>query len=178
MKKLALLAVIGLFVFACKQGETRYSQSSAEVDTFKALIAAYEAADWEGYVAKFADTAKVFHNTDDKSMTPAETVEAHKTNTSALSSYGFVADKGDTEMVVTDKGETWVNYWGLWKATIAANGQEVMIPVHVTAQFVDGKVVSEYGYWDNGIMMAAMEAIEDAAEEAEGALENANEVED
>ncbi len=177
MRKLALLAVIGLLVFACKQGETRYTQSSAEIDTFKALIASYEGADWEGYTSKFADTAKIYHNTDDKSMTPAETVEAHKTNTSALSSFGFVADKGDLEMVVSDKGETWVNFWGLWKGTIASNGVEIMTPVHVTAQFVDGKVVREYGYWDNAPMQAAMEAAA-AAEAAEGASEDASEVEE
>ena len=163
MRKLALLAVIGLLFVACKQGEPRYTQSSAEIDTFKELIAAYEAGDWANYTAKFADTAKVFHNTDDKSMTPAETVEAHKTNTSALSSYGFVPDKGDAEMVTTDKGETWVNYWGLWKGTIESNGKEMMIPVHVTAQFVDGKIVREYGYWDNAPMVAAMEEAAAAA---------------
>jgi hypothetical protein len=180
MRKLALLAVIGLLVFACKQGETRYTQSSAEIDTYKAMIAAYEGADWDNYTAKFADTAKIYHNTDDKSMTPAETVETHKTNTAALSSYGFVSDKGDVEMVISDKGETWVNYWGLWKGTIASNGKEMMIPVHITAQFVDGKVVREYGYWDNAPMQAVMEAAAaaEAAEEAEGASENASEVEE
>jgi hypothetical protein len=163
MRKLAFVGVIALLFIACKQGEPRYTQSSAEIDTFKELLAAYEGADWENYTAKFADTAKVYHNTDDKSMTPAETVEAHKTNTSALSSYGFVPDKGDMEMVTTDKGETWVNYWGLWKGTIASNGKEMMIPVHVTAQFVDGKVVLEYGYWDNAPMQAAMEEAAAAA---------------
>jgi hypothetical protein len=178
MRKLALLAVIGLLFAGCQQGETRYAQSSPEIDTFKSLIAAYEAADWDAYTSKFADTAKVYHNTDDKFMTPAETVATHKTNTAQLSSFEFVDDKGDVEMVVTDKGETWVNFWGLWKGTVAANGQEVMVPVHVTAQFIDGKVVREYGYWDNGIMMTVMEAIEDAAEAAEGASENANEVEE
>lgn len=178
MRKIVLLVVIGLFVFACKQGETRYTQSSAEIDTYKELIAAYEGADWENYTAKYADTAKIYHNTDDKSMTPAETVEAHKTNTSALSSFGFVADKGDMEMVVSDKGETWINFWGLWTGTIASNGQDVMIPVHVTAQFVDGEVVREYGYWDNAPMQAAMEAAMEAAAAAEGASENASEVEE
>ena len=167
MKKLALLAVVGLLLFACKQGEIRYTQSSAEIDTFKAIIDAYEAADWQTYTSKFADSAKVYHNTDDKAMTAAETVETHKQNTAALSSYGFDDEKGDVEMVVTDKGETWVNFWGVWNATIASNGQKLMIPVHVTAQFVDGMVVKEYGYWDNAPLMKAMEAAAAAAEAAE-----------
>ncbi|MCW5520961.1 nuclear transport factor 2 family protein [Aureitalea sp. L0-47] len=167
MKKLALIIVLACTFIACEECPERYTQSSAEIDTFKEVIAAYEAADWENYTAKFADTAKVYHNTDDKSMTPAETVEAHKTTTSGLSSYGFVSDKGDVEMVTTDKGETWVNYWGLWKGTIASTGTEMMIPVHVTAQFVDGKVVEEYGYWDTAALVAALTAAasEDASEE-------------
>jgi hypothetical protein len=174
MKKLALLAIVGLFFVACKQGEPRYTQSSAEIDSFKAVIDAYVAADWETYTSKFADSAKVYHNSDDKFMTPAETVESHKTNTAALSSYGFDEEKGDMEMVVTDKGETWVNFWGVWNATVASNGQKLMIPVHVTAQFVDGKVVKEYGYWDNAPIMNALEAAaaaaaanEDESDEAE-----------
>ena len=175
MKKLAIIIVLASVFVACNEpAEQRYTQSSAEIDTFKALIAAYESADWESYTAKFADTAEVYHNTEDKPMTPAETVESHKANSAALSSYGFADDKGDIEMVTTDKGETWVNFWGLWKATVASTKKEVMIPVHVTAQFVDGMVVKEYGYWDTAPLIAAMEdaASEDASEEgAEGAAE-------
>ena len=69
-------------------------------------------------------------------------------------------------MVLDDKGETWVNYWGVWKGTMAANGKTYEIPIHITSQFVNGKIVKSYGYWDNSpIQMDAM-AMQIAAEKA------------
>ena len=175
MKKLALLLIIVAAFAACQEGAVRYSQSSAEIDTFKAAVAAYEAGDWNEYTSKFADTAKIFYNTETNSMTAAEAAEYHAENAKGLSSYGFEDDKGDIEMVVTDDGETWVNFWGQWNATIASTGKEVNVSVHVTAQFQDGMIVKEYGYWDNVPMMNAMAeaASEDASEE--GAAEQAAE---
>jgi hypothetical protein len=183
MKKLAFIIVLAAMFSACEEGSTRYTQSSPEIDSFKAVIAAYETGDWEAYTAKYADTAKIYHNTEAKAMSPKETADQHKTNLAGLSSYGFEDDKGDIEMVVTDEGETWVNFWGSWKATIASTGKEVTLPVHVTVQFVDGMVVKEYGYWDNLPMQTAMAeaASEDASEEGaaeqpaeEGAEESEN----
>lgn len=175
MRKLAFLLILSLVFIACEQGDKRYTQSSAEIDTYNDLIANYEAADWAAYTAKFADTAKLYFNSDEEFMTPAQAVESHKESITALSSYGFVPDKGDAEMVTTDKGETWVNFWGLWRGTIASNGTEVDIPVHLTAQFVDGKVVKEYGYWDNAPMQAAIEEAQAAAEASEEESDEAEE---
>jgi hypothetical protein len=36
------------------------------------------------------------------------------------------------------------------------------IPVHLTAQFIDGKIVREYGYWDNAPIVLAIQEIEAA----------------
>ena len=174
MRKLIVLALISLSVIACQQGETRYTQTSAEIDSYKALVADYEAGNWEAFNSHFVDTAHVFHNTVDKHMSPADNVAGHKERLAALSSYSFDKDEGDYEMVVTDKGETWVNFWGVWQGTITASQEEFRIPVHITAQFVDGKIVKEYGYWDNAPMTLAMQAIQAAAEAAaEGASEEA-----
>lgn len=170
MKRILLfIAVAGLFL-SCKQ-EMRYTQESAEIDAFKAMVAAYEGQDWEGFKATYADTAKLFHNTEAEGATIDEVIAGHKETLSGYSSYGFVEEKGDVEMVVTDKGETWVNFWGLWQGTMSANGKSYEIPVHLTAQWVDGKVVKEYGYWNMAEIMldvAAMEAA--AAEEAAGEM--------
>jgi hypothetical protein len=65
-------------------------------------------------------------------------------------------------MVVTDKGKTYVNFWGLWKGTLAANNKTYTIPTHLTAQFVDGKIVKEFGYWDLSKIMLDMQAMEHA----------------
>jgi hypothetical protein len=63
-------------------------------------------------------------------------------------------------MVIDDKGETWVNYWGVWKGTLAVTQETFEIPIHITFQFVDGKIVKEFGYWDNSKITLAMMQIQ------------------
>ncbi len=157
--KTIVLAGLALILFtACENNKKeRYAQNSPEIDSFKAALADYEAANWEGYMSHYSDTAKIYVNSDDIFVSPADNVAIFKEQNAPLSSYGFVKDKGDIEMVVTDDGETWVNYWGVWSGTMSANNKTFVIPVHLTAEFVDGKIVKEHGYWDSSeIMMATM----------------------
>ncbi len=74
--------------------------------------------------------------------------------------------ESEYEMVVTDDGEKWVNFWGLWKGTLQANNKTYEIPVHITSQFIGGKIVKEFGYWDNATIMADMQAMQKAEESA------------
>jgi len=95
-----------------------------------------------------------------------------------MSSYGF--QKKDSngnddifyEQTLSDDGNTWVNFWGDWRGTLAANGQALEIPVHLTCQMVDGKIVEEYGFYDVSKYVLAMQAIEAEKAEAEEASEN------
>ena len=171
MKKLIFLFAIAAFI-GCQ--EQRYTQSSPEIDVIKANIVSYESGDWDGYMSGFADTAKIYFNVDAEHETPQEVVDGFKETLAYFSSYGFVEDKGDIEMVVTDEGETWVNFWGLWEGTLADNGKTLQIPVHVTAQMMDGKVVKEHGYWDTQPLANAITEIEatKAAEAAEAETED------
>ena len=66
-------------------------------------------------------------------------------------------------MVVTDKGETWVNFWGLWKGTMKTTNKVYEIPFHLTAQFIDGKIVKEFGYWNNAQVKLDLLASQQAA---------------
>ena len=70
--------------------------------------------------------------------------------------------ESEYEMFVTDKGQTWVNFWGIWKGTLAANNKTYTLPTHITAQFVDGKVVKEFGYWDVSKIMMDIQTMEQA----------------
>jgi len=168
MKKLIVLSLTLILFTAC-ENSSRYSQSSPEIDTIKAAIADYENGNWESFRKVYSDTAKSFHNSKDVSTAPDKTVELMKKSVSNLSSYGFMKDEGDLEMVVDDQGRTWVNFWGTWEATLAANNAKLVTPVHVTFQMVDNKVVREYGYWDNAPRMKAeMEA--EAARESKSAV--------
>lgn len=137
----------------------RYTQNSPEIDSFRAVIDSYDNKNWDDLVSKYADTAKVFFN----SAAPIEIVEIpayHQNDDKNLSQRGFEKEGLEYEMVVDDKGRIWVNFWGTWKGTLAANGKQIELPVHLTAQFIDGKIVSEYGYWDNAPIVLALQDIE------------------
>ncbi|MAP55470.1 MAG: hypothetical protein CL605_11265 [Altibacter sp.] len=166
MKNAGILFLTLLMFTACQEQPERYTQTSPEIDSLKAAMAAYEAGDWEGYKSHYADTAKIYHNTSDKFLSAADNANAFKETTAAYSSYGFVKDEGDIEMVVTDDGETWVNFWGVWEGTMTANNQTYKMPVHLTAQFIDGKVVKEYAYYDRSPIVLAQMEMQAAQEEA------------
>ncbi len=159
MKKLFLLGLAVSLFLACQTEKQRYFSESPEIETVKAGINAYEAQDWESWKANLADTAKFYPNTT-KGLSANDYLENTKTMVATLSSYGFDQDNTFTEMVIDKDNETWVNYWSNWKGTIAANGKELTIPVHLTIQFVNGKIVEEYGYWDMSGYFAAMQEIE------------------
>lgn len=160
MRKLFLLALSVILFTACQQ-EQRYFSESSEIESLKAGINAYESGDWETWKAQFADTAKIYHNSN-KGITPEESMNQHKAMTENFSSFGF-EDKGSfIEMVIDKDDETWVNYWAVWSGKLKANGKEIRIPVHLTIQYIDGKVVEEYGYYNTEPISNAFAEIEKA----------------
>ncbi len=76
----------------------------------------------------------------------------------------YVADEVFFEMVVNDKGETWVYFWGLWSAVLNANGQKFEIPVHVATRFENGKIVAEHGYWNSSELALVLRDLETSGE--------------
>lgn len=163
MKKLLFLGLaIVLSITACQQQEKRYTQQSPEIDTYKKVIDAYEKQDWEAMASHYADTAKIMNNVEEKDgQTLTQLVQMNKDDASLFSSWDYVDGESEYEMVVTDKGKTYVNFWGLWKGTLTANNKTYTIPTHITAQFVDGKVVKEFGYWDLSKIMLDMRVKEE-----------------
>ncbi len=173
MKKLFLLVLALILIIACQeQKPQRYFADSAETETLKSGIKAYESGDWEKWKSHFADTAKIFVNSI-KPISIEDRVNGLKSMTSAMSSYGFNHDKEYIEMVLDKDDETWVYYWSAHKGTFAANGKELVIPVHLAVQFVDGKIVEEHVYFDGTEMNAEFAALAAAAasEEAESTEE-------
>lgn len=162
MKKITVLGILLTVILyaSCKeQGPARYATTGPEIDLVKSLISDYEKGDWEAWLGHYADTAKLHHNTTkDISLSATEMNETLKGLLANTSSYGFDGDPF-YEKVVDDKEETWVNFWGDWKGTMAANGKELIIPVHITAQIVDGKIVEEHGYYNLSEYMATMQEI-------------------
>lgn len=166
MKKLFLLGLAVILVTACQNQPQRYFADSAETETLKAGISAYESGDWVKWKSHFADTAKIFVNST-KPITVEKRVEGLKSMAGAMSSYGFNHDKEYIEMVLDKDDETWVYYWAAHKGRFAANGKELVIPVHLAVQFIDGKIVEEHVYYDGTAMNAEFEAIAAAKAEAE-----------
>jgi hypothetical protein len=164
MKNLIITFILAIFIISCNDGkkeetETRYTQDSKEINTLKALLSDYEKADWESFKKHYSDTANIYHNSK-KSMSVEEIISAHQESLTGVSGYSFPDEEDEFEMVLTDDKNTWVNYWGEWQGTIAENDEEVIIPVHITAQFIDGKIVTEHAYYDNNIMFSAIQNLE------------------
>lgn len=166
MKKLLVIGLAALLFTACKQ-EVRYTQTSPEIDHVKAAQADYLEGDWESYMSHYAPDAKIFHNaTESNPKTPEQIVEVWKALLAGVSSYSFLDDQDAIEMVIDDDGETWVNYWGVWKGTYSDMNQTFEIPIHITCQFINGKIVKEYGYWDDSPVVKARMTFEAAQKAA------------
>lgn len=161
MKKILLVILIIVLMPSCiNESEQRYKRASAEIDLLKNGIDYYEKADWNSWMDQYSDSAKIYQNTWYDHLSPEQAREQHELLTSKLSSYGFERKNLTMEQIIDDKGRTWVNSWGLWKGTLKSNGEVVEIPVHLTIQFVDGKVVEEWGFWDTSILNTALEESE------------------
>lgn len=156
-KKFILFGFAIALLAACQQPQARYTQNSPEIDTYKKAIENYNNKAYDTTI--YADTSKTFFN-NDQGMSATEVVAYHKANDANYSKRGFVGEDQEYEMVVDDKGRTWVNFWGTWKATLKATDKEYTIPVHMSTQFVDGKIAKEYGYWDATEVALAIQEIE------------------
>ncbi len=164
MKKLSLLGMMLVFLISCNQQETRYTQQSSEIDTYKKVIAAYEKQNWQELASYYADTAKIMNNVlEENAQSLDELIAEDKEDASLFSSWDYIDDNSEYEMIVNDEGNTWVNFWGVWKGTLKTNDKTYTIPTHLTARFEDGKIVEEYGYWDISRLMMGLQDIEDSA---------------
>jgi hypothetical protein len=168
MKKLFFLGLaIVLSLTACQQQEKRYTQQSPEIDTYKKVIEAYEKQDWEALASHYADTAKIMNNViEEEGKTITEEVTMGKEDAALFSSWDYEDADTEYEMTITDSGKTYVNFWGIWKGTLVANNKTYTIPVHISAQFVAGKIVKEYGYWDLSKLMLDVQAMQQAEKTA------------
>lgn len=171
MKKLFFVGLAIVLFTACDQKNTRYTQQSPEIDRYKKSIEDYENQNWEALAAHYADTAKIMNNVpESEGLSPAEMIQVNKEDASIFKSWDFVDEHSEYEMVKTDDGETWVNFWSVWEGTLKTNGKKYTIPAHITAQFKDGKIVKEFGYWDTSKLLLDLQALNtDALQDSEDA---------
>lgn len=164
MKNLIFMGLaIVLSLSSCNQKQ-RYTQQSSEIETLKAAISDYEAGNWEAFSKHFADTVKIYTNSEKNHLSIDQSIKLEKQNLVPFSSYKIKTSPSEFEMVVTDKGDTWVNFWGVWQGVLIANNQQVDVPMHMTLQFIDGKIVEEHDYYDSTPIRLALQKIEAAQE--------------
>jgi hypothetical protein len=174
MKELVSLGLAIVLFIACNQQGKRYTQQSPEIDTYKKVIEAYEERNWESMIAPYADTAKIMNNVAEKNaQNLTQFLAQNKEDANQFSNWEFVDTESEYEMVINDSGETWVNFWGLWKGTFKANNKVYKIPTHITVQFVNGKIVREAGYWDVSKIIRDIQQVEiDESASSEKSSEN------
>lgn len=149
--------VLLVLITACENAQ-RYTQTSPEIETVKAIINDYDSKNYTSLITHFADTAQVFFNSSTSILAPT-LGDFHKRDDANFSARGFLTEDQEYEMVKTDDGQTWVNFWGTWEGTLATTNKVVTLPIHITVQFENGIAVREYGYWDNApIVLAVQEA--------------------
>jgi len=159
MKKLLGLGLLLLAFVSCNYSQ-RYSQNSKEIDIVKATINHYDYQKWDSLVINYADTAKVYYNTRDQYFTAKNLPDYHIKNDSAFLTRAFEDDRREYEMITDDNGKKWVNFWGIWEGNLLENNKKIEIPVHITYQFIDTKIVLEYGYWNSSELILALQEIE------------------
>ena len=173
MKNIFYAFLAAILILSCQpQGPERYSTTGPEIDMVKGLVADYEQGNWESWMTKYADTAKVFHNNWDNSLTPKELQEGFQENLAAFSSYDFKDDPVFYEKIIDNEGKTWVNFWGVWSGTPRGSDKALELPVHLSIYVEDGKIIEEYGFYDNSIISTVLDemAAMQNAPEAEQAI--------
>jgi hypothetical protein len=127
----------------------------------KTLNKAYVEQNWETYKQHYNDTAKIRYNvTKGNEASLEDAIKQFKEDHATFSAIQYLDKETFYEMVITDDDETWVNFWGVWIGTLKATDQKFEVPLHITARFVDGKVVEEHGYWNNtDIVLAIRESV-------------------
>lgn len=162
MRKVIYTLFAVVFFAACNPKQpVRYYSASPEIEISKSTLKHYVDGNWEAMKVLYADTAKVFNNVPKgKGISMDSTIRNYMQDHELFSSISYVADEDFFEMVLTDEGETWVNYWGVWKGTLKASGEKFEIPLHVTQQFVNQKIVREHGYWNNSAIALALSKLE------------------
>lgn len=165
MKKylISFIVLILISAYACQyqQVQKQYFEASPEIDVVRKVTEAYLNQDWETYRSYYSDTAKIFENRwylSGSSMNIDESIESMKAFASTLVSQTF--EEITLEMIITDKGEKWVYFWGNWIGKITEEGADIVVPIHHAILLVNEKIVSELNFFDNLPIYLAQQALE------------------
>lgn len=155
MKKFLISGLLLVLMLSCKEATVRYTTTSPEIDVTKALVKDYVDGNWQRWISHYSDTAKISHNAI-KSITPQQLQAIFENDIPNYTNYNFLDENIFYEMIIDDKGETWVYFWGTWMGTLKDTNQTFSIPVHIALKFVNNQIVEEYGYYSRAEIDAAL----------------------
>ena len=162
MKNCMLFLSTILLIVSCKNAtSTRYTQNSSEIEIVKATIKDYDYQEWDNMQTHYADTAKVYYNSRDNILSPKDLKAYFTRNDQHFSTRAFEEENREFEMIIDDDGKTWVNFWGLWVGNLDINNKKILIPVHITYQFKNNKIVQEFGYWNTSELVLEIQQLEE-----------------
>lgn len=165
MKTMILLAAVSVIVACQPTSPDQYLTDSEEIQLAKNLVNSYELGDWDQWVQIYADSARIFHN----SMTPVTKDELRDGFVAGLASYSDYGFKGNPyfyEMIIDDKGEKWVYFWGTWSGTFKESDETIYVPVHLALNFENGKIKREHAYYDRS-QIVQQQSTEEAVTDSE-----------
>lgn len=161
MKPFTLLAFVMLLFTSCQNKDSnRYTQDSEEIEIVKATINDYDYHKWDALSSRYADSAQIFYNSRKDILNPKDLKAYHESNDKSFLTRAFEDEYREYEMIENDDGKRWVNFWGLWIGHLEANNKEIVIPVHITYQFDNGKIIKEYGYWNTSELVLELQKLE------------------
>jgi len=161
MKGLILAALALITVLSSCNQKKQYTENSAEIDTYKKVVADYENGDWRDFTKHYADSAKILiHSTEKGAITATQLATSNAEDAKSFKGWKYTNKK--LFMLTKDNGETWVYYNGLWQGTFIPNNKLYEIPAQINVQFVNGKIVREEGYWDISNFMLDVQKLQDS----------------
>ncbi len=147
MKKQILLGLTIILFASCQQTEQRYFDESSEIESVKELLQLVEDGNYDETKKFYNDTAKIYVNSSKAISVEQMTAENIK-GRDAFAVFTF-KDSIYPEMVITKNGNTWVNIWPTWVGKVKGSDNEISLPISLSFQFKEGKIVRYEGFWDN-----------------------------
>lgn len=155
MRTRLLLVALILALPACRTAGT-YSERGEHIELMKDLLDDYTEGRWFALGTAYADSAMIFVN-GTIPMTIGDRLAALQAQRAVFDEVAIVNPLFGE--VHNADGEIWVLAWGSWEGRAAGMPQRVSVPLHIAAEFVDGKIVQEWTYMDGAPLESAMAAL-------------------
>lgn len=152
MNRFIQIVIIIVSISSC---DTRYREQGPEIEAYKELISGMHRRDYKNHPDIYSDSAKIYLNST-VPLTWKQSTAGLDESFNHFESYAY-NDHIEWQMVLNDMDEEWLGMWTIFRATMKNSGESIEVPVHISARFENGKIVEEACYWDNSIILEAIE---------------------